>query len=528
LFGDERVNARGWNLSDGIAMRHLGMALAKAPIGQWRAAPVVGGEHRSGAAVEQRDPADRRRVVGTVEMAGAADALDALAVAHAYRAEWNATPAPARAALLERAADLFEEDAAELIARCVAEAGKTIADAVAEVREAVDFLRYYAAEARRLFSEPRVLPGPTGEHNELRLNGRGVFVCISPWNFPLAIFTGQVAAALAAGNTVIAKPAEQSSLVADRAVQLMTAAGLPPQALQFLPGDGKAMAEALLPDSRVAGVAFTGSVETARAIDRTLAQREGPLAAMIAETGGVNAMIVDSSALPEQVVRDVVLSAFNSTGQRCSALRLLCLQDDTADRILDMLCGHMAELVIGDPALLSTDVGPVINEAAHRMLSEYVAEQKRRIRYQCRLDASHAEGLFFPPTLIDLVTAGELTREVFGPVLHAVTYDERRLDELIDEINSTGYGLTLGVHSRLDSVAQAVSRRARVGNVYVNRNIIGAQVGVQPFGGVGLSGTGPKAGGPHYLPQFATEQTYTVNTMAVGGNATLLSIGSDE
>jgi RHH-type transcriptional regulator, proline utilization regulon repressor / proline dehydrogenase / delta 1-pyrroline-5-carboxylate dehydrogenase len=527
LFGDERVNSRGWNLSDGIAMRRLAAALAKSPVGQWRAAPIIGGECRSAVSVERRDPANRSRVVGTIDMAGPADALDALAAAYSYRADWNATPAAARAALLERAADLFEEDAPELIARCVAEAGKTIADAIAEVREAVDFLRYYAAEARRLFSEPRALNGPTGEYNELRLNGRGVIVCISPWNFPLAIFTGQIAAALAAGNTVIAKPAEQSSLVADRAVRLLIAAGLPPQTLQFLPGDGKSMAEALLPDSRVAGVAFTGSVDTARSIDRMLAQREGPLAALIAETGGVNAMIVDSSALPEQVVRDVVLSAFNSTGQRCSALRLLCLQDDTADRILDMLCGHMAELVIGDPALLSTDVGPVIDEDAHRMLSEYVAEQKERVRFQCRLDAAHADGLYFPPTLIDLVTAGELTREVFGPVLHTVTYDERRLDELVDEINSTGFGLTLGVHSRLDSVAQAVSRRARVGNVYVNRNMIGAQVGVQPFGGVGLSGTGPKAGGPHYLPQFATEQTYTVNTMAVGGNATLLSMSLD-
>ncbi|MBN1240500.1 MAG: bifunctional proline dehydrogenase/L-glutamate gamma-semialdehyde dehydrogenase PutA [Gammaproteobacteria bacterium] len=528
LFGGERVNSRGWNLADGVELRRLAAQLAASRAGRWHACPVVGGERRSGTVTEQRDPADRRRVVGTVETAGAADALDALIAAYAYRAEWNATPAGERAALLERAADLFEEDAAELIARCVAEAGKTIVDAVAEVREAVDFLRYYATEARRLFAEPRVLPGPTGEHNELRLNGRGVFVCISPWNFPLAIFTGQIAAALAAGNTVVAKPAEQSALVAARAVELLAQAGLPSGALQFLPGDGRAMGEALLPDSRVGGVAFTGSVETARAIDRMLAQREGPLATLIAETGGVNAMVVDSSALPEQVVRDVVTSAFNSTGQRCSALRLLCLQDDTADRILEMLRGHMAELVIGDPALLETDVGPVIDEDAHGMLSEYAAEQRGRILFQCPLDESHAHGLFFPPTLIELAAAGELTREVFGPVLHTVRFDENRLDDLIDDINSTGFGLTLGVHSRLDSVAQAVSRRARVGNVYVNRNIIGAQVGVQPFGGVGLSGTGPKAGGPHYLPQFATEQTYTVNTMAVGGNATLLSMEQED
>lgn len=528
LFGPARVNSRGWNLADGNELRDLAARLARTEAGRWRAAPVIGGEPRPGTVVEQRDPADRRRVVGTVEMAGATDALDALIAAHAYRAEWNAKHASERAALLERVADLFEEDAPELMARCIAEAGKTVVDAVAEVREAVDFLRYYAAETRRLFAEPRVLPGPTGEHNELRLNGRGVFVCISPWNFPLAIFTGQIAAALAAGNTVIAKPAEQSALVAARAVELFAAAGLPHGALQFLPGDGKAMADALLPDSRVGGVAFTGSVETARAIDRTLAQREGPLAALIAETGGVNAMIVDSSALPEQVVQDVVMSAFNSTGQRCSALRLLCLQDDTADRILQMLRGHMAELVIGDPALLETDVGPVIDEDAHRMLAEYVDEQRDRVMYQCALDDSHSHGLFFPPTLLELGRAGELTREVFGPVLHAVRFDENRLEELVDDINATGFGLTLGVHSRLDSVARDVARRARVGNVYVNRNIIGAQVGVQPFGGVGLSGTGPKAGGPHYLLQFATEQTYTVNTMAIGGNATLLTMDQND
>jgi len=528
IFGRERANARGVNLADGLELKRLASLLARTTPGKWDAGPVVDGQRRAGRIVEQRDPADRRRVVGRVAWASADDARDALAVAHDAWREWNDARVDVRASVLERAADRFEADAPELIARCIAEAGKTVADAVAEVREAVDYLRYYAAEARKLFTAPVVLPGPTGEHNELRLNGRGVFVCISPWNFPLAIFTGQVAAALVAGNTVIAKPAEQSSLAAARAVELLAAAGLPRQVLQFLPGDGPTIAEALLPDGRVAGVAFTGSVETARAIDRMLAGRDGPLATLIAETGGVNAMIVDSSALPEQVVRDAIVSAFNSTGQRCSALRLLCLQDDTAERILEMLQGHMAELVIGDPSLLATDVGPVIDEDARRMLEAHVDALRDRVRFQCRLGPEHEHGTFFPPTLIELDNAGDLTREVFGPVLHYVRYAEHRLDDVIDAINATGYGLTLGVHSRLDSVATAIGKRARVGNVYVNRNMIGAQVGVQPFGGVGLSGTGPKAGGPHYLLRFASEQTYTVNTMAIGGNPTLLSMHGDD
>ncbi len=426
--------------------------------------------------------------------------------------------------MLKRAAALVEADYAELVARCVAETGKTVPDSLAEVREAVDLLRYYAAECERVLSGPTRLPGPTGERNELELLGRGVFFCVSPWNFPLAIFTGQVAAALAAGNTVIAKPAEQGTLVAARAVALLEQAGIPAGALQFLPGDGRALGEALLGDARVAGVAFTGSVETARAINSALAAREGALATLIAETGGVNAMIVDSSALPEQVVRDAVTSAFNSAGQRCSALRLLCLPQNTADEILRMLCGAVDELVVGDPQLLATDVGPVIDADAHRTLTRYIAEHERSVLHRYELGAAHSHGLFVAPTIIELPRAAALTREVFGPVLHVVRYDPKDVDALVDEINGLGYGLTLGVHTRIDATARAIARRARVGNVYVNRNMIGAVVGVQPFGGMGLSGTGPKAGGPHYLPRFATERTVTTNTAAVGGNATLLSL----
>ena len=525
LFEPRRSNSRGTNLADGRVLARLGAELAATTPGAWRAEPRVAGVELVGEPHAARNPADVSRVVGTVGWADASTARAALDAASAYRAEWSATPAARRAECLRAAAHLFERETAELVARCVAETGRTIANSLAEVREAVDFLRYYAAQCEALFASPVRLPGPTGERNELRLVGRGVFVCISPWNFPLSIVTGQVAAALAAGNTAIAKPAEQGSLVGALAARLLVEGGVPDRALQFVPGDGRALGEALLPDPRVAGVVFTGSVETAHTINRTLAQRSGALATFIAETGGINAMIVDSSALPEQVVRDAAQSAFDSAGQRCSALRLLCIQEDTADDVLRLLRGWMDELVVGDPALLSTDVGPVIDADAHAQLSAYIRTQ--RVLHQCRVDAAHERGLFVPPTVVELDRVEDLEREVFGPVLHVVRYPAGRLDELVDSINASGYGLTLGVHTRIDSVADAIAARARVGNVYVNRNMIGAQVGVQPFGGMGLSGTGPKAGGPHYLARFATEQTVTANTAAVGGNATLLSIEAD-
>jgi RHH-type proline utilization regulon transcriptional repressor/proline dehydrogenase/delta 1-pyrroline-5-carboxylate dehydrogenase len=524
LFAPERANSRGLNLASSRELEALAAALGATAPGAWRARPRIGGADVAGTPRECRDPADRRRAVGTAELASAATARAALDAASAFVPRWNAVPPRERAAVLKRAAELVEADRTELVARCVAETGKTIPDSLAEVRETVDLLRYYAAQCERWFASPVPLPGPTGERNELTLTGRGVFVCVSPWNFPLAIFTGQVAAALAAGNAVIAKPAEQGTLVAARAVALLEQAGVPGEALAFLPGEGRALGEALLADPRVAGVAFTGSVETARAINSVLAARAGALATLIAETGGVNAMIADSSALPEQVVRDAVTSAFNSAGQRCSALRLLCLPEHTADEILHMLRGAMDELAIGEPGLLATDVGPVIDAEAHAQLMRYVAEHDAAVVHRCRLEARHAAGWFVPPTLIELPRAGALTREVFGPVLHVVRYRPDSIDELVDEINAQGYGLTLGVHTRIDSVAKAIAQRARVGNVYVNRNMIGAVVGVQPFGGMGLSGTGPKAGGPHYVPRFATERTVSTNTAAVGGNATLLSL----
>jgi RHH-type proline utilization regulon transcriptional repressor/proline dehydrogenase/delta 1-pyrroline-5-carboxylate dehydrogenase len=441
---------------------------------------------------------------------------------------WNTTKVSERAVILRRAADLYEQHRAELMALCIAEAGKSIPAALAEIREAIDFLRYYAAEAERTMSTPMVMPGPTGERNELELTGRGVFVCISPWNFPLAIFTGQVAAALVAGNAVLAKPAEQTGLIAFRAVQLMHEAGVPPGVLHFLPGDGAVGGQAVVHES-IAGVAFTGSTATAQSINRALAAREGPLAVLVAETGGQNAMIVDSTALTEQVVRDVVQSAFDSAGQRCSALRVLYLQDDIADAVTGMLAGHMAELRIGDPASFDIDVGPVIDTAARDALLAHRDQLVRtgRVIYECALPSGTDSGTFVAPIAIEIPAISVLYKEHFGPILHVVRYRRDELNNVLDDITATGYGLTLGLQTRIEHRALALAHRAPAGNIYINRNMIGAVVGVQPFGGRGLSGTGPKAGGPNYLMRFTTERTVTVNTAAIGGNASLLASTED-
>ncbi|MEQ8860310.1 MAG: bifunctional proline dehydrogenase/L-glutamate gamma-semialdehyde dehydrogenase PutA [Pseudomonadales bacterium] len=525
LFAPRR-NSRGIDLADPLVLESLRDAMAAADHDRWQAAPLVAGVAGTGAARAMWSPADRQRRVGAVVEAGAAQAREALAIAHGFAAVWNATPATERAAVLRHASDRLEAQSATFMTLLCREAGRCVADAHLEVREAVDFLRYYAAEAERLFAAATPLPGPTGEENSLRLAARGPFLCIAPWNFPLAIFTGQVAAALAAGCPVLAKPAEQTPLVAAHAVRLLHAAGVPPQALHLLPGDGPTIGEAVLGDPRLAGVAFTGSTETARRIARTLAQRTGPMIPLIAETGGINAMIVDSTALPEQVTRDVMSSAFQSAGQRCSALRLLCVQEDVADRQLEMIAGAMDLLSVGDPALLATDVGPIIDEAALEALVSYRAEAARRYRRIAETSdvAGPGSGLFMAPVAFEIPSVAALDREIFGPVLHVVRWRGGDLDALVDQINGLGYGLTLALHSRSASRAERVIARARVGNLYVNRNQIGAVVGVQPFGGEGLSGTGPKAGGPHYLERFAVERTVTVDTTAAGGNASLLTI----
>ena len=446
-------------------------------------------------------------------LARAAEAFDA----------WSRTPATERAALLERAADLLEARMVELVSLVVREGRRTYADAVAEVREAADFCRYYALQARRHFADPLPLAGPAGEKNTLALHGRGVFACISPWNFPLAIFTGQVAAALAAGNAVIAKPAEQTPRTGMRALEILYEAGIPADVACCAIGDGSLGAR-LVADPRIAGVAFTGSVETARLINTSLAERKGPIVPLIAETGGVNAMLADSSALPEQVVDDTVTSAFQSAGQRCSAQRILFVESGAAPRTLELLRGALAELKVGDPAEPDTDIGPVIDKAAHDALAHHIRDLRQSARL---IGAAHLSpdlhGDYIAPIAFELKLEALPKTEVFGPVLHVCVYRHDELDRVLAWLRDTGYGLTLGIHSRIQSFVDRVVSEARVGNIYVNRSMIGAVVGVQPFGGEGLSGTGPKAGGPHYLPRFATERTLTVNTAAIGGVTELLS-----
>jgi RHH-type proline utilization regulon transcriptional repressor/proline dehydrogenase/delta 1-pyrroline-5-carboxylate dehydrogenase len=529
LFEPERTNSKGVNLADRNVSRKLLADMDAFGRKALQARPLVGGKGMLGEEVPSVNPANTAEVVGTCMQASEEHVDAAIASAVAGQVAWDQMSAESRAAILNKVADLFEENSAELLDLCVREAGKIIPDAISELREAVDFIRYYAAQSLSFFGEPAEMPGPTGERNTYGMRGRGVFVCISPWNFPLAIFTGQVSAALAAGNAVLAKPAEQTPLVAFRVVQLMLEAGVPGDVLHFLPGDGARIGGRAVADPRIAGVAFTGSTETARLINKTLAHRDGPIAVLIAETGGQNAMFVDSSALPEQVVHDSIYSAFNSAGQRCSALRLLCVQEEVEPRILELLVGYMDELDIGDPRHLSTDVGPAIDDEARGLLSAHVERmgEKARIVHRCALPQSTGAGTFFAPTLIEIDSIDALQKEVFGPVLHVMKFKGKQLDETVQAINSTGYGLTMGLHSRIDSRARGLAKASRAGNLYVNRNMIGAVVGVQPFGGRGLSGTGPKAGGPQYLPRFGAEYTISNNVSAVGGNAGLLSLGTD-
>ncbi|TMH32837.1 MAG: bifunctional proline dehydrogenase/L-glutamate gamma-semialdehyde dehydrogenase PutA [Betaproteobacteria bacterium] len=527
LFLPERINSRGASLADQMEMATLDAAFESFPhpcpspsesgVGsaseeaRWSAAPIIGGQRMAGPSRTAMDPSDHRRAIGGVVDADATHVDRAISRAVEAQRAWDAAGGEERAALLERAASFIEDARDELVVLLAREAGKTRGDAIGEVREAADFCRYYAAGARRHFAQALSLPSPTGESNQLALRGRGAFICISPWNFPLAIFTGQIAAALAAGNAAIAKPAEQTPLIAIRAAELMLAAGIPVDILAVLPGSGEVVGAALVADARSAGVAFTGSTDVARGIAGTLARRD-VLVPLIAETGGQNALIVDSS---------------NSAGQRCSALRVLFLQDEIAPRVMELLQGAMDELVIGDPALLATDVGPVIDRDARDSLEAHVASMtaEGRVRHRVALPDACSHGTFVAPTLVELDRIDRLEREVFGPVLHVIRYSAAAIEEVVDSINATGYGLTLGIHSRIDETVRRIVARARVGNVYVNRNMIGAVVGVQPFGGEGLSGTGPKAGGPNYLFRFAVERTLSINTAAAGGNAALLSQG---
>ena len=513
LYGTQRANSQGLDLANDDSLRALGHVLAGSAGESWHAAPMLAEAAPAGEAVSVPNPADHRDIVGRVQEATLADVESAIAQAHDIAPAWAATPPAERAALLDRAAGKLEEGMPRLLGLLTREAGKTYANAIAEVREAVDFLRYYAAQARSDFSNDT--------HRAL-----GPMVCISPWNFPLAIFTGQVAAALAAGNPVLAKPAEQTPLVAAEAVRMLWEAGVPHAAVQLLPGRGETVGAALVADARVQGVMFTGSTEVARILQKTLSQRLGAHGApvpLIAETGGQNAMIVDSSALVEQVVTDVMASAFDSAGQRCSALRVLCVQEEAADRLLEMLKGAMAEACIGNPARLAVDVGPVIDAEARDGIERHIATMRSKGRKVFRQGREYAHdtrnGTYVMPTLIELDSIAELQREVFGPVLHVVRYRRRDLGALIGQINGTGYGLTLGVHTRIDETIAQIVEHAKAGNVYVNRNIVGAVVGVQPFGGEGLSGTGPKAGGPLYMLRMLSARPDDAMERAVAGGA---------
>jgi RHH-type proline utilization regulon transcriptional repressor/proline dehydrogenase/delta 1-pyrroline-5-carboxylate dehydrogenase len=490
LYRPQRMNSRGMEFGERAALSKLTSAIAAENL------PAAG------------------------SAATPANANAAIVAARAGFKTWSRTPAETRAKILESAADLLEQRSAHFIALLQREGGKTLDDALAEVREATDFCRYYAAQGRELFGEVDVMPGPTGESNVLVLRGRGVFVAISPWNFPLAIFMGQVAAALMAGNAVVAKPAEQTPSIAAEALRLLHEAGVPASALHLVQGDGR-IGAALVSHAEIAGVVFTGSTEVARSINQALAAKDGPIVPLIAETGGINAMLVDATALPEQVADDVVTSAFRSAGQRCSALRLLFIQDDVADRMIEMISGAARELRIGDPGDPATHIGPVIDAEAKQRLDEHIARMKKEARVH--FAGTAPEGNFVAPHIFELSDAGQLTEEVFGPILHVVRYRADQLGQVLQSIERTGYGLTLGVHSRIEDMVEDVVDRLPVGNIYVNRNMIGAVVGVQPFGGHGLSGTGPKAGGPHYLARFATEQTVTINTAAAGGNAALMA-----
>ncbi|HEX5462835.1 MAG TPA: bifunctional proline dehydrogenase/L-glutamate gamma-semialdehyde dehydrogenase PutA [Steroidobacteraceae bacterium] len=520
-----RRNSQGADFGNPAELAALESELKAAAAIAYRGGPILSQQESTEPNVPVRSPAATAETVGLTRDATEAEIAGAMTSCSRAQRAWDATPAEHRAACLEKAADLLEQRRGFFLHLLVREAGKTLPDAVAEIREAVDFCHYYACRGRELFAAPQELTGPVGERNLLSLQGRGVFACISPWNFPLAIFAGQITAALMAGNAVVAKPAPATTLIAHAMTRLLHEAGVPRDVLQLVPADGPLFGAIALTHPALAGVAFTGSTATAATINRTLAGREGPIVPLIAETGGVNAMIVDATALPEQVVDDVIGSAFTSAGQRCSALRVLYLQEEIADRVLEMLIGAMKCLVIGDPADPATDVGPVISTEARQRLRSHAQrmEVEAKLLYSCPVEHCEGRGYFFGPRLFELSSPGQQKTEEFGPILHVYRYRADELEQVLGAIRSTGFGLTLGVHSRLESLAEHAFRALPVGNTYVNRNMIGAVVGVQPFGGQGLSGTGPKAGGPNYLQRFATERTLTINTAAIGGAVELLS-----
>jgi RHH-type proline utilization regulon transcriptional repressor/proline dehydrogenase/delta 1-pyrroline-5-carboxylate dehydrogenase len=524
-----RENSQGLDLSNRHVLAAFEQQLAPTQRDIWMAASIVNGEIKDhGTPQAVTAPSQHDRVIGQVYTATTTAVEEALTVAQTTEKTWHNTTVEERAQMLERAADRLQNEMPEFVGMLIEEGGRCIFDSIAEVREAIDFCRYYAQRAR-IDLTTTILTGPTGEANTLTLHPRGTIACISPWNFPLAIFLGQIVAALVTGNCVIAKPAEQTPLIAFRAIRLLHAAGIPPAALQLIIGSGEVVGAKLVNDPRVDGVIFTGSTDTAKFIQQALATRPGPIGMLIAETGGQNAMIVDSSALPEQAVIDIVTSAFNSAGQRCSALRVLFVQEEIAPKLLAMLEGYLNELRVGDPSQLETDIGPVIDASALKMLEQHAERMQSEGKLLAQAPLAHpGSGHFFAPRVFEITDLNLLKGEIFGPILHVIRYSAHDLDKVLDIIANTGYGLTLGVHSRIDATVQRIAERMPVGNIYINRNMIGAVVGVQPFGGEGLSGTGPKAGGPHYLPRLCVERALSINTTAVGGNARLVSLQEDD
>jgi len=526
MFKGERMNARSYNINDTRTLEKLALQMTQFEKQEYVAKPIITKADMTKLTAKNINNPSNNLVFAQVY--NATNELANKAMDNAVNAfdAWSLISANQRADALKKCADLLEENMPKFMAIAIKEAGKTLANAVAEVREAVDFCRYYAHQAKEEFANPKTLPGPTGELNQISLHGRGAVVCISPWNFPLAIFLGEVTAALAAGNTVVAKPAEQTPVIAYEAVKLLHQAGIPEEVLQFVPGTGEEVGAALVADPRVAGVIFTGSTEVAKLIQQTLAAKEGAIVPFIAETGGQNVMVVDSSSLPEQVVADVISSAFDSAGQRCSALRVLYLQEDIADNVITMLKGAMDELKVHDPSFIETDVGPVIDQEAQKNLQAHIDQMKSKAKlvHEIKADKGLEKGNYIFPAVFEIDNIKALKREVFGPVLHIVRFKAKDVDQVIADINSTGYGLTFGIHSRIQETIDYFQKRIRVGNIYINRNIVGAVVGVQPFGGQGLSGTGPKAGGPFYLHRLAVERTLSIDTTASGGNASLMSL----
>ena len=528
IYGATRMNAKTFNISNSQILDQLAEKLSQFPTQNWQVKPLgafTQDPHVLGDTIDIKNPANGMLLGKAYQTRNEPDVINQVFhLAQQGFDAWRKQPASHRAALLRQAAAGLENHFEELIQIAILEAGKTLSNAIAEVREAVDFCRYYAEQAEKLFGTPIALPGPTGEKNQLIMEGRGPIVCISPWNFPLAIFLGQVTAALAAGNAVLAKPAEQTPYIAYRAVQILHEAGIPQDVLQLVTGSGRVIGMSLIAHPNVAGVIFTGSTQVAKTLQTTLAEKSGPIVPLIAETGGQNAMIVDSSALPEQVTQDVITSSFDSAGQRCSALRVLYLQEEIADTVIAMLKGSMKTLKVGDPWQVATDVGPVIDYRAKANLMAHIEELETFGTCIAQANAPQT-GEFVPPTAFEIDSITRLKQEHFGPILHVIRFKAKNLDHVIDEINGTGYGLTFGIHSRIQSTIDHIVSRIKAGNIYINRNTVGAIVGVQPFGGEGLSGTGPKAGGPHYLLRLVTERTLSTDTTASGGNASLMTLG---